>query len=75
MNQSLVDYTTHDVIIEYVKSECGSPGHTDTLARCSCGWEKRLNHGTGDVTKDILNHRVCVIEEALGIEFSIEWGK
>jgi len=68
----------HEVNARGDRSQCGSPGHSDTILTCSCGWEKRISHQhtTSSETQDaILYHRITSIEKELGIEFKISYGK
>lgn len=62
----------HSVTIRSERSKCGTSGHFDTVAECSCGeFEHRIGHG-GDVSRFITAHRLDVLEQVAGITTTIE---
>lgn len=64
----------HHVEITRPKSKCGTPGHTDLLVTCSCGFEHLIAHGQReDAEKQILYHRICMLEKVLGMQVKIYW--
>lgn len=64
----------HHVEVVSERSHCGSPGHTDLVATCSCGWTERFSHGDRqDVSRSILYHRVAALEKAIGMKFTQDW--
>lgn len=64
---------THVITIDqYAESRCGTSGHYDTLIECSCGWSKRLSHGSGKVDLYVDGHRIKVLEQVVGIKTTIQ---
>lgn len=54
----------HEITHQFVESRCKTPGHTDLLISCECGWEHRVSHGNvGDASQPSLFHRVQTLEE------------
>lgn len=68
----------HVSIHEEKPTCCDSYAHRDTIIECSCGWEQRLQHihsTSPSVLEAILNHRVSIIEEDLGIKIDLTFRK
>jgi hypothetical protein len=61
----------HDITIDqYAEGKCLTAGHYDTLVECSCGWSRRLSHGSGDT--GIVGHRLDALEKAAGITTTVK---
>ncbi len=60
----------HHVTTKYVDSDCGTSGHKDIIAECTCGWKVKTIHGDQESLNSlILGHRLKVIEKELKIKF------
>jgi len=69
-----LDNKNHDIKVDLrVPCKCGTSGHYDALIKCSCGWERTLNHGYGNVQETILWHRVMVLEKVVGIKLDVKY--
>lgn len=65
----------HAVTIESIPARCDTPGHYDTMIKCSCGdFAHVISHGGNrdDVVKFTTAHRIRVIEARLDIKFTQE---
>lgn len=65
----------HNVVFRLENSKCGTSGHYDEIAECSCGqFEHTNSHQTNNEGRvfAVLGHRLEVIESMLAIRFSIE---
>lgn len=65
----------HTISITNEKCKCGSPGHRDAIARCSCGEFEYVNSHMSyndAMHAAIADHRLSTIEAVLAIRFSIE---
>lgn len=68
----------HHVNTKGVRSQCGAPGHSDTVITCSCGWEETKRHARTtdpEVNNAILYHRIASIEKEVGIDFKRTFGE
>jgi hypothetical protein len=67
----------HTITVERVPSSCGTSGHTDIQIKCSCGkLDECLHHGhLSDSRAPILNHRIWVLEQIMGIRLKVDYKK
>lgn len=59
------------------KSKCDTPGHSDAVVTCSCGWNTRFSHeytSSSVVLKAILYHRISVLEGLMGVKVVMTYG-
>lgn len=66
----MIELNQHSIETKFIPAACATSRHQDFIAICSCGWRAKASHGElHSLDKNILGHRLQIIEEAFGIKF------